>query len=210
MRKLSFPLLGLAVALALVALGRPAFAAPAFQTTEFTAELKGTEEVPDPGDADGTGMAMLTLDTANNTIAFTLNVENVTLPAAAAHIHEGASGVAGPVVVPLTAPDAAGTATGTATVDAALMQRIMANPADFYVNVHTSDFPGGAVRGQLAMVGGAAAPAAPAPAGDSAPATLPATGASSDPILPLAGLALLALLVGVGLRLSGPRRAGTR
>ena len=209
MRKLSFPLLGLAVALALVALGRPAFAAPAFQTTEFTAELSGSEEVPGPGDADGSGTAIIALDMASNTLTFTLNVENITLPAAAAHIHEGAAGAAGPVVVPLTAPDAAGTATGTVTVDAALMQRIMANPAGFYANVHTSDYPDGAVRGQLAM-SGAATPAAPAPAGDSAPATLPATGASSDPILPLAGLALLALLVGVGLRLCGPRRAGTR
>lgn len=214
MRKLAVPLLGLALALALVTVGRTAVAAPASQTTELTATLAGSEEVPDPGDADGAGTATVTLDMASNTVTFSMNVSNITLPAAGAHIHEGEAGVAGPVVVPLTAPGADGAASGSATGDAALMQRIMDNPAGFYVNVHTSDYPGGAIRGQLAAgaatTSAPAAAATPAPAGGSTPSALPATGADSGPMLPLAGVALLALLVGLGLRWSSRGRVETR
>lgn len=203
MRKLF--VLGLVVALALVTLVRPTTAAPSFQTVELMANLRGgAEEVPDPGDPDGTGMATVTLDTATNQITYNINVSNLTLPAAAAHIHEGAQGVAGPVVVPFDAPGADGVASGSVAVDAALIQRIQQNPAGFYVNVHTSDFPGGAARGQLAAAAGGTS----APAGDAAPTALPATGASSDPTLLLAGLALLMVGVGLVLRLSGRRREG--
>jgi hypothetical protein len=77
-------------------------------------------------------------------------VRQIKLPATGAHIHEGGPGVAGGVVVPLTAPDATGMASGCAHADAGLIGRIGANPGGFYVNVHTTDHPGGAIRGQLA------------------------------------------------------------
>jgi len=228
MRKLSGLLLGLAAALALVALARPALAAPlAQENMELMAELRGgAEEVPNPGDPDGTGTAMVSLDMAANQITYTVNTTNLTLPATAAHIHEGERGVAGPVVVPLTAPGADGMASGSVAVEPALMQRIQQNPGGFYVNVHTSDFPAGAVRGQLMMASGEATPmptgeatpvptttAAPAggtpPAGGTTPTTLPSTGASDSAATMLAGLALLVLVIGLGLRLSVRRRNGT-
>ena len=174
MRKLPGLLLGLAAALALVAVVRPAFAAPAAQqSVALMAELRGgPEEVPNPGDPDGTGSATVTLDMAGGQITFSINTANLTLPASAAHIHEGERGVAGPVVVPLTAPGADGTATGSVAADAALMQRIQQNPAGFYVNVHTSDYPSGAVRGQLMLP---AAQTTPAPTGQAtaAPTMMP-------------------------------------
>ena len=49
----------------------------------------------------------------------------------------------------LVTPDADGNVMGCATADRALVKEILQNPAGFYVNVHTSDFPAGAVRGQL-------------------------------------------------------------
>jgi len=114
------------------------------------ASLAGANEVPGPGDPDGTGKAAVTIDTANGQICYNLSVQNITLPATMAHIHRGAVGVAGPIVVPFDkAPDASGNAVGCVLVDAALMQEIASNPAGFYVNVHTSDFPDGAARGQL-------------------------------------------------------------
>ena len=61
----------------------------------------------------------------------------------------------------------------------------MDNPAGFYVNVHTTDFPGSPVRGQLAAAGGAGAPT-----------TMPAAGASDGVTTLIFGLALLALLNG--------------
>ncbi len=200
MRKLSLPLLGLALTLALVGSVRSGMAAPSFAMMELSANLRGgAEEVPHLGDPDGMGMATVTLDTDSGQASFTINVSNITLPAAAAHIHEGARGVAGGVVVPLMAPDANGTVTGSVAVDAALMQRIMDNPVGFYVNVHTTDFPAGAVRGQLAAAGGAGAPT-----------TMPNTGASDGAPTLIFGLALLALVAGIGLNWNGRRRTNAR
>ncbi len=196
----TLPFFGLVLALALIASFRSVVAAPSLATTQLSASLRGgAEEVPSPGDPDGMGTATVTLDSDSGQVSFTINVSNITLPAAAAHIHEGTRGVAGGVVVPLTAPDANGTATGSAPADAALIQRITDNPAGFYVNVHTPDFPGGAVRGQLAAPGGAGAPA-----------MMPATGASAGVTTLLFGLAFLALLTGIGLTWNARRRTTAR
>jgi hypothetical protein len=116
---------------------------------KLSATLTGAAEVPGPGDADGTGTAMLRLRLGQGQICHMLSVSNITLPATAAHIHVGAANVAGPVVVPLTTPDADGNVSGCVAADRALVKQILMNPAGYYVNVHTSDFPAGAVRGQL-------------------------------------------------------------
>ena len=200
MYKLTHAVFGLVLALALVGSGRSVVAAPSLATMELSAKLMGgAEEVPNPGDPDGMGTSTVTLNSDSGQVSFTINVSNITLPAAAAHIHEGTRGVAGGVVAPLTAPDANGSASGSAAVDAALMQRMMNNPAGFYVNVHTSDFPGGAVRGQLAAAGGAGAST-----------MLPATGASDGVTTLIFGLALVAILTGIGLNWSGRRRTIAR
>jgi LPXTG-motif cell wall-anchored protein len=192
MKKHVVALFGLIIALALCA---SAGTIAAQAGNQFTATLSGAEEVPDPGDADGSGTAMVTFN-SDTEVCWKLNVSNITLPAAAAHIHDGPKGVAGPVVVPFTAPDANGMAEGCATADAALLTDIRNNPAEYYVNVHTSDHPGGAVRGQLVAQAGGEAPAAPAPATGGAPAMLPGTGESSS----LALIMSLALaMLGAGL-----------
>jgi hypothetical protein len=53
------------------------------------------------------------------------------------------------VVVPLTPPDASGVSSECAEVSRELAKAIMKNPENYYVNVHTSDFSDGALRGQL-------------------------------------------------------------
>lgn len=66
------------------------------------------------------------------------------------HIHEAAAGKSGPIVIPLTTPAASDTTTkGCSNADATLIGRMAARPGDFYVNVHTTTYPQGAVRGQL-------------------------------------------------------------
>ncbi len=116
----------------------------------FVAEVKGANEVPGPGDDDAWGVAFISIDAASGTICYDVSVANLTLPAAANHIHEGDSTVKGGVVVPFpTAPDAMGAASGCTMADPAEAQSIIDNPAGFYYNVHTSDFPDGAGRGQL-------------------------------------------------------------
>ena len=129
----------------------------------------------------------------------TITASNIRLPAAAAHIHEGGPGVAGPIVVTLQPPDATGRVDDCTIGDGDVLSRIWANPAGFYVNVHTSDFPQGAIRGQLSAL-------QEGPEGGAAPPTMPGTG-QSDSMLPLVlGLAGFALLGGVGLCLVTQRR----
>ena len=115
----------------------------------LSTELTGAAEVPGPGDPDGSGTATITVNLGQEEVCWEINAAEIVLPAAAAHIHIGTAGEAGPVVVPLSAPDASGFSSGCTTVDRALAKDILKNPEDYYVNVHTSVFPAGAIRGQL-------------------------------------------------------------
>lgn len=112
----------------------------------LTANLSGSSEVP-PGDAGMTGKATVTVDESSGQVC-TKVTTNVT-GAVAAHIHKGASGVNGPVVVPLDLKSING-ANACVSAKADVAKEIAANPAGFYVNLHTPSAPGGAVRGQLA------------------------------------------------------------
>jgi hypothetical protein len=117
----------------------------------LSTELTGAAEVPGPGDPDGSGTATITVNPGQEEVCWEINAAGIELPATAAHIHVGAAGVAGPVVVTLSAPDASGFSSGCTTVDVNrdLAKAILKNPEDYYVNVHTSVFPAGAIRGQL-------------------------------------------------------------
>jgi hypothetical protein len=125
--------------------------------TGFTAKLTGTAEVPS-GKADATGTALIRLNPAEGLVCFKLVVTNAGQPVVAAHIHRGAAGVAGPVVVPLATPTATAAnanvqqSKGCVSADVALIRQIASSPAQFYVNAHTKEFPGGVVRGQLAKL----------------------------------------------------------
>ena len=75
---------------------------------------------------------------------------NVGLPATAAHIHQAPAGIRGGISVFLSPPGAWETAAGCATdQDSELLQEILLRPEDFYVKVHTAEYPAGAVRAQL-------------------------------------------------------------
>lgn len=118
-------------------------AAPAKMVTK----MNGAAEIPGPGDPDGSGTATVTVNAAKGEVCYTLSVDGIDA-ATMAHIHKGATGVAGPPVVTLDAP-ATGTSEGCKATDAAVVAALIANPADYYVNVHNAAFPKGAVRGQL-------------------------------------------------------------
>ncbi len=116
----------------------------------LTASMSGDQEVPFPGDPDGSGAATVTLNQGQGEVCWDIEVSDISLPSFGAHIHVGAAGVAGPIVVFLSPPDAGGTSAGCTTgVDPDLIKAIRQNPAGYYVNVHNFDFPPGAVRGQL-------------------------------------------------------------
>ena len=133
----------LALPSAVLAGGRPF-------STMLTGEAEVTAAgVPNQGDLDGEGTAYITLNQGQGEVCFELNVSGITLPASAAHIHVGASTTTGPVVVGLAGPDANGQASGCVSADPELIKAIRQNPENYYVNVHTSDYPAGALRGQL-------------------------------------------------------------
>lgn len=129
-------LLLLAVSTLLIAGGRP-----------LSTPMSGAEEAPGPGDPDGSGEVVMTLNHGQGEICFQLTVQNIA-PATASHIHRGPFGVAGPVVVGLP-PPTSGFSSSCVAVDRDLIKEIIQNPDEFYVNVHNAPFPAGAVRGQL-------------------------------------------------------------
>jgi CHRD domain-containing protein len=138
-------------------------------TTRFTATLLPAQETPPIQGAEAAGSGTSTMDfnitrDASGTITaatvnFTVTIQN--FPASTvvniAHIHTGAAGVAGPIlistsVVPgeVTLTNGSGSFTRVAiAVTAAQAQSILDNPAGFYFNVHTAANPGGVMRGQL-------------------------------------------------------------
>jgi hypothetical protein len=138
----------------------------------FTADLRPASEVPPIANAEssGSGNVTVTFDTTTNasgaiaTASVTFVVNATGFPAGtsitAAHIHPGAAGVNGSVLVStgLVAGDAVfanGSGSFTkvvSTVDAAVAQNIINNPSGFYFNIHTALNPGGVARGQLVRV----------------------------------------------------------
>ena len=126
---------------------------------QLGARLNGANEFPGPGDPDGRGLALV--ETGRTRVCFALGWTGIA-PPIFAHIHEGAAGVAGPVVVlffdvpelagaPTAAlPDTIAAAAGcVGDQDPALLRDIRRHPADYYANVHNLDFVPGAIRGQL-------------------------------------------------------------
>jgi hypothetical protein len=109
-----------------------------------------TTPAPWQGDPDGSGLALLTVNVGQQAVCWELSVSAITLPATASHIHKAPPGTAGPAVVFLSPPDAAGRAAGCRSgLSRDLLREILTSPESFYVNVHTSDFAPGAIRGQL-------------------------------------------------------------
>lgn len=141
------PIATLAGALVVVAVLTLAPAANAVQRFELT--MTGAEEAPGPGDPDGSGTATFTFNRGLEQVCFTLEVQDILLPTIGAHIHVAPPGEPGPIVIPLTAPGADGTSSGCVSADRELIKAITKDPGSYYVNVHTTDFPAGAVRAQL-------------------------------------------------------------
>lgn len=141
--------LGLAVTVALLASLATVAAVFAAETT-LTADLHGVAEGDNPGDLDGNGTATITVDPETGQVCWDMTAQ-ATMPITQSHIHTGAAGASGGVLVPLDVDGFEGSTEGCAEdQDPAALEDIVANPAGFYVNLHTEDFPAGAIRGQLA------------------------------------------------------------
>ena len=140
----------------LVVLLGPVAAAPAQAPTTFVVPLSAENEVPgcpQGVESGAKGRAIIRIDAETGDIRY--RVVAVKLPGSitnspGAHIHVGAAGDTGGVVQPLdlTGRETGLVAAGSAT-NPTLAAAILADPAGYYVNVHTDVCPGGAVRGQI-------------------------------------------------------------
>ncbi|HET8755386.1 MAG TPA: CHRD domain-containing protein [Solirubrobacteraceae bacterium] len=136
--------------LILAALAALVLAAPASaKVKRLEADMSGAQETP-ASDPDARGTAKIRLDRAKKKVCFTIRVTNVE-DVVAAHIHKGGKGVAGNIVVTLLHGPAVGSKfTGCEkNVPRGTIRAILRHPRRYYVNVHSMDFAGGEVRGQL-------------------------------------------------------------
>jgi hypothetical protein len=152
----SFPikLLAVVLAAATVVAAATAFAARAAKV-ELEAKMSGKQEVPGPGDTKGKGTAQLQVNTKKQKVCFLFEYDIPSGTATAGHIHKGAKGEDGKIVVELFTSEQQSPVEDCVKVDKKrLLKRIVKSPADFYVNLHNDQFPDGAIRGQLKLAPG--------------------------------------------------------
>ena len=113
----------------------------------YHANLTGAQEVGG-GDPDGSGKASITIADGFDRVCWDLHDIHNIGPITAAHIHMAPQGTNGPVVFELH-KSKEGPWKGCAEGAEWTQNRIQGNPGQFYVNVHTAEYPNGAIRGQL-------------------------------------------------------------
>ena len=126
--------------------------------TIWQADLAGSNEVP-ARDTAASGTAGITFDGTN--LSFVIRVQNID-DVILAHIHSGAAGANGPVRVDLFLGPSTSVTDGTlaeGTLTAANVRGVtfeelldQMRTGNAYVNVHTTRFPGGEIRGQTRML----------------------------------------------------------
>jgi hypothetical protein len=141
------------LAMAAVAITVPALSPAATKAVELKANLKGKNEVPGPGDANGNGKINLFLKAKKKRVCYVLSYSKLD-GASAAHIHKGGPDVAGPIKVLLFEQNNPLPGEGefegcVKNVKKKLIRKIIATPEKYYVNVHNEAYPDGAIRGQL-------------------------------------------------------------
>ncbi|HVL30623.1 MAG TPA: CHRD domain-containing protein [Solirubrobacteraceae bacterium] len=142
--------IAIGVCATIAALAALATASPAADKKLY-ATMSGSQERPAAGDPDGTGTAVLTV--TSRRVCYDIRPRRAGLTFAAAHIHVGARGRAGDVLIPLfSAPKRVtrGRLAGCSpTVRPADLRKVTARPGRYYLNLHNAAYPAGAIRGQL-------------------------------------------------------------
>jgi len=117
------------------------------RTVELMAGLSDEEVPAGSGDTDGTGLAVVDFSREGE-VCFDITASNVDT-ITAAHIHTGALGTAGGVLISFDVPTNG--LSGCVAASQAAIDDVLADPAGFYVNLHNAPFPAGAIRGQLGV-----------------------------------------------------------
>ncbi|MFI6290662.1 CHRD domain-containing protein [Nonomuraea sp. NPDC050790] len=148
---------GLAVAAALTASSLVSAPAQATTPVYLAATLTGANEVPTPGQrvGDRDGRAVAVFRVHGSRVDYAVRWNRVAAPTAF-HIHQGRAGRNGDVKIPFfgaALPGNLSAVKGTVFVnDGGLLRRIAGNPRNWYANLHTAEFGGGAVRAQLQRI----------------------------------------------------------
>jgi hypothetical protein len=145
MRKRIAVLLGGVIAVVGVA-SAVALAKPSMSSMSFKANLDTRQEVPKESGASIRASGSFSATLSGTKLTWKLSFDHLTGAATAAHIHSGAKGKAGPVIVALCGP-CKSPASGTARITAAVAK--MLDGGNTYVNVHTVKNAGGEIRGQV-------------------------------------------------------------
>lgn len=113
------------------------------ETIMFKADLQGASEVP-PTDSSGSGNAIVTLNTADRTVAWKITYGGLTGDASAAHFH-------GPAAIGSNAGPAIDISGKISEGSAPITDQQIADleAGKWYVNIHTAKFPDGEIRGQV-------------------------------------------------------------
>jgi hypothetical protein len=134
--------------LLLTAIAAPVALAPVAASAEtviLTANLSGASEVGG-GAPGGNGALRAEVNSETGDFCYTLYAEKTSAPTMA-HVHTGAAGTNGAPVITI---DVTGKGSDMCiAIEPEKLKPILANPAGYYVNIHTADFPAGAIRGQL-------------------------------------------------------------
>jgi aldose sugar dehydrogenase len=114
------------------------------QPSVFTANLTPAQETP-PTNSSGTGTATLLLSPDEKEARLSLNFSDLTSAETGAHIHgPGAAGVVAPIIFPLANGNLSDVVISLTPEDVANLKSGL-----LYINVHTSSFPNGEIRGQF-------------------------------------------------------------
>ena len=146
-------LVSLLAAVAVGALALTALSTAAVKTTTWTAALSSGQEIPKQVVKNTNAHGLFKATLSGSTLKWKLTYTKLTGPAMAAHIHLGAKGKAGNVLVPLCGGTPActsgvhGSITATAALKTAFRKHLL------YVNVHTAKNPNGEIRGQIVAIG---------------------------------------------------------
>jgi hypothetical protein len=123
-----------------------AVARPSMSSMSFKANLDTRQEVPKESGASIRAGGSFSATVTGTKMTWKLTFKHLTGAATAAHVHSGAKGKAGPVIIPLCGP-CTSPASGTAHISAAIAKALQSG--NTYANVHTAKNPNGEIRGQV-------------------------------------------------------------
>lgn len=114
----------------------------------LAARLNGANQALSAGDPTARGVAVVRIFYTGRRLCWRITLRDLAGPTAA-HIHKGETEQAGPPILTLSVPEKGNVAEGCTGVERTVLRDILLHPDSYHVNVHSTRFPTGAIRGQL-------------------------------------------------------------